>query len=73
MMSICQWGKNCKQRFAYSSSSSVSRFNFSARIHHVLIKDLIAREVWKMWDVKAKVIPVVMGALGSVPVILKID
>ena len=41
MMSICQWGKNCKQRFAYSSSSSVSRFNFSARIHYVLIKDLI--------------------------------
>ena len=46
----------------------------------MLIKDLIvfqyqdlAREVWKMWDVKAKVIPVVMGALGSVPMVIDVE
>ena len=45
----------------------------------MLIKDLIvfqyqdlAREVRKMWDVKAKVIPVVMGALGSVPMVIDV-
>ena len=46
----------------------------------MLIKDLIvfqyqglAREVRKMWDVKAKVIPVVMGALGSVPMVIDVE
>ena len=31
----------------------------------------LAREVQKMWDVKTKLILVVMGALGSVPMNLK--
>ena len=31
----------------------------------------LAREVRKMWDARTKVIPVVMGALGSVPMNLK--
>ena len=26
-----------------------------------------------MWDVKAKVIPVVMGALGSVPMVIDVE
>ena len=46
----------------------------------MLIKDLIvfqyqdlAREVRKMWDVQAKVIPVVMGALGSVPMVIDVE
>ena len=26
-----------------------------------------------MWDVKAKVIPVVMGALGSVPIVIDVE
>ena len=46
----------------------------------MLIKDLIvfqyqdlAREVRKMWDVKAKVILVVMGALGSVPMVIDVE
>ena len=45
----------------------------------MLIKDLIKsfnikilrEKLEKMWDIKAKVIPVVMGALGSVPMNLK--
>ena len=46
----------------------------------MLIKDLIvfqyqdlAREVRKRWDVKAKMIPVVMGALGSVPMVIDVE
>ena len=31
----------------------------------------LAREVRRMWGVKSKVIPVVVGALGSVPLRLK--
>ena len=34
-------------------------------------EDDLAREVRRMWGVRSKVIPVVVGALGSVPLRLK--
>ena len=38
----------------------------------IIIIDL-AREVGRMWGVRAKVVPVVIGALGTVPLRLKVS